>query len=130
DIGAFEATSATHLVVTTSPPETVTAGAPFGLTVNAEDDAGTLDPNFNSSVTIALASNPGNDTLGGKLTVTASNGVATFSGVLLHNAGIGYTLQATGGGLTPATTTPINVTTPIHLPTPPPPPLRATAGPP
>ena len=42
---------------------------------------------FNGTVTLALASNPGGSTLGGTLTVTASGGVATFSGLTLDKSG-------------------------------------------
>ena len=77
----LDQTSSTHLVVTQQPPASVTAGTPFGLTVEAEDSSGNLDSSFNGTVTVALANNPGGATLGGTLTVTASGGVATFSGL-------------------------------------------------
>src|SRR5207302_1235655 len=48
-------------------------------------------------------------TLGGTLTATAVNGVATFAGLTLDKAGTGYTLQASGGGLAAATTNAVNV---------------------
>ncbi len=91
-------TNADHFVVTQQPPASVTAGSPFGLTVQAEDSSGNLDSSFNGTVTVALASNPGGATLGGTLTVTASSGVATFSGLTLTKAASGYTLA----GLQPA----------------------------
>ena len=68
------------LVVTAQPPASVTAGTGFGLTVTAEDNSGNVDTSFNGTVTVAMASNPGGATLGGTLTATAQNGVATFSG--------------------------------------------------
>src|SRR5262249_19231676 len=72
-----------NLVVTTQPPASVTAGNSFGLSVQARDSSGNLITSFNGTVTLALASNPGGATLGGTLTVTASGGVATFSGLTL-----------------------------------------------
>ena len=45
------------------------------------DPYGNVDPTFNGSVTLALASNPGSATLGGTVTVNAINGVATFAGL-------------------------------------------------
>jgi streptogramin lyase len=87
-----------QLVVTTEPPSSVTAGSGFGLTVTAEDSSGNLITSFNGTVTIALATNPGGATLGGTLSVTASSGVATFSGLTLNKAASGYTLYASGGG--------------------------------
>ena len=59
---------------------------------------------------MALASNPGGATLGGTLTVTASGGVATFSGLTLTKAASGYTLQVSGSGVDSVTTSAITVT--------------------
>src|SRR5262249_27367978 len=50
-------------------------------------------------------------TLGGTTLVAAGAGVATFTNVKLNKVGTGYTIQASGGGLTPLpTTSGINVT--------------------
>jgi streptogramin lyase len=103
-------TNAAHFVVTTQPPSSLTAGSPFGLTVQAEDSSGNLDSSFNGTVTVALANNPGGATLGGTLTATASGGAATFSGLTLTRAASGYTLQVSSNGLTAATTSAITVT--------------------
>jgi streptogramin lyase len=89
----------TQLVVTQQPPASVTAGSPFGFTVTAEDASGHVVSSFNGTVTVGLANNPGGATLGGTLTATASNGVATFSGLTLNKAASGYTLAASVGGL-------------------------------
>ena len=97
-------------MVTQQPPASVTAGSPFGLTVEAEDSSGNLDSSFNGTVTVALANNPGGATLGGTLSVTASNGVATFSGLTLNKAASGYTLLVSSSGLDSATTGAITVT--------------------
>jgi streptogramin lyase len=88
-----------NLVVTAQPPASVTAGSGFGLTVQAQDISGNLITSFNGTVTVALGSNPGGATLGGTLTVTASGGVATFSGLTLTRAASGYTLVASTSGL-------------------------------
>ena len=87
----------TDLVVTQQSPASLTAGAPFSLTVDAEDGSGNLLSSFNSTVTLALANNPGNGTLGGTVTATATNGVATFFGLTITSAASGYTLVATSG---------------------------------
>jgi hypothetical protein len=109
---AFNVTAgtATQLVVTAQPPAGVTAGSGFGLTVQAEDSSGNVDPTFKGSVTVALGNNPGGGALGGTLTMTASGGVAAFSGLTLGKTATGYTLEATSGGLTAATTNPFHVT--------------------
>ena len=96
--------AASHLVVTSQPPASVQAGIGFGLIIVVEDAFGNVVTNFSGSVTLALGSNPGQSTLGGTLKVTVKNGVATFSGLTLNKAGTGYTLRATSGSLTSATT--------------------------
>jgi hypothetical protein len=92
---------ATHLVVTSPLPDSVAVGAPFGLTVTAEDDAGHLATSFAGAVTVALLSDPRGASLDGTLTALASHGVATFSGLALDKTG-SYILQLSGGGLTVA----------------------------
>jgi predicted outer membrane repeat protein len=112
DIGAFEYQApepATQLVITTEPPSSVTAGTSFGLVVTAETASGSVATAFNGSVTLVLANNPSGAALGGTLTITAANGVATFSGLTLDRTGSGYTLQVSGNDLT-ATTSAITVT--------------------
>ena len=93
------AAPATHLVVTTEPPGSLTAGSAFGLVVSAEDGFGNVDPSFDGGVTLALASNPGGATLGGTVTVTAGAGVATFSGLTLNRAAAGDVIAVSSGGL-------------------------------
>ncbi len=106
----------TQLAVTTQPPGSVTQNTPFGLTVADEDSAGVVDTSFNGTVTISLGNNPGGSTLGGTLTATAVDGVATFSNLTLNNAGTGYTLHATASGLTATNTGSFNVTAPVSAP--------------
>ena len=121
---SFNATDS--LVVTTQPPSSITAGAPFGMVVTAEDSSGNVDTTFNGSVTIF---NPADANLGGTLTVTAVNGVATFSGLTEDQAGSNNWLLATSDGLictsqlfqvTAETATQLAITTQ--------PPALATAG--
>ena len=102
--------ASSQLVVTAQPPASVTAGSTFGLTVTAEDSSGNVDSSFDGTVTLAMANNPGGATLGGTLTETATNGVATFSDLTLDKAGTGYTLQASADGELPVTTSSIDVT--------------------
>jgi streptogramin lyase len=102
--------STNQLVVTTQPPASVTAGSGFGLTVTAEDGSSNPITSFDGTVTVALANNPGGATLGGTLTATASNGVATFSGLTITTAASGYTLAASASGLGEGVTSAITVT--------------------
>jgi streptogramin lyase len=99
----------TQLAVTTQPPSTLMPGQGFGLVVSVENSAGNADPDYTGTVSIALANNPGTGSLDGTLTEPVFNGVAVFSGLGLKIAGGGYTIQATGTGLSSATSTPIRV---------------------
>jgi hypothetical protein len=89
-------TSSPHLVMTQQPPAGLTAGNPI--------------TSFTGAVTVAIADNPGGTTLGGTLTATALNGVATFSGLTLNRAAIGYMLNAYASGLGGVVTSAITVT--------------------
>ena len=102
-------------------------GVPFTLYVFALNAQGNPDPTFTGSVTLGLATNPGNSVLGGTLTVNAVNGVATFSDLTITNPGSGYTFEATSDGLTSATSVPIDVE-PYQLVLTSPPPDSVTAG--
>ena len=51
--------AAAKLVVTTSPPSTVTVRRPFGMTVKVEDGAGNLAVGFTGKVTVRLKNNSG-----------------------------------------------------------------------
>jgi streptogramin lyase len=105
--------AATQLVVTAEPPDGVAAGTSFGLTVSAENSVGTIDPSFSGQVTVTMGSDPGDGQLGGALTATAKNGVATFSGLTISEPGSGYTLAVTGGGLSGAETSSFAVSAPL-----------------
>jgi virginiamycin B lyase len=102
-------TSSMHLVVTQQPPSSVTAGSGFGLTLQAEDSSNNPVTSFNGTVTVGLATSPGGTTLGGTVTVAASGGVATFSGLTLTQVASGYTLYVSSSGPTSTTTNPFNV---------------------
>ena len=99
---------ATHVVVT-SQPANVVAGSSDSLVVQLEDGAGHLDTSDEGNVTLSIATGPAGASLGGTITVTAVDGIATFGNVLVTTAGQ-YTLNATQGGLTPGTTAAFTVT--------------------
>jgi hypothetical protein len=78
--------------------------------VAVQDAGGNVVTTATNSITLAIGTNPG----GGTLTCTtnpraASAGVATFSGCKINRAGSGYTLTATSGSLTAATSAAFNV---------------------
>lgn len=106
---------------TTSAAFNVTAGSPAQLgflvqppvggaadvlgpavQVAIQDAQGATVTSATNSVTLAIGWNPARGRLSGPMAVAAINGVATFSGLSIDSAGP-YTLVASAGGLTPAT---------------------------
>ena len=63
------------------------------------DRLGNVASHASTPITLALGANPGGATLGGTLTVSAVQGVATFPDLSLQPAAEGYTLEATAGAL-------------------------------
>jgi Invasin, domain 3 len=110
--------TATQLVFSVQPTNT-TAGSVItpAVQVSAKDAAGNVVASFTGAVTVALGANPGGGTLSGTTTVTAVNGVATFSTLSINKSATGYTLTAATTGLTGATSAPFNITlgTATHL---------------
>ncbi len=86
-------------------PSAATAGVVItpAIQVTALDDGGAVVTSFSGTITIALAANAGGATLSGTLTRGATGGVATFSDLRLNRTGSGYTLLASSGSLTVAT---------------------------
>ena len=106
------------LVFTTEPSNT-TAGTAISpaVQVSVEDAAGDVATGDNSNVTISLGSLGGDGSLSGTLTEPAVDGVATFNDLSVDKASLGYTLNATDGSLTGATSDSFNVTpgAPSHV---------------
>ncbi|KPJ58692.1 MAG: hypothetical protein AMJ46_13775, partial [Latescibacteria bacterium DG_63] len=104
------AVTATKLVFTIQPSDTV---AGYTITppikVEAQDDLGNTDIDYNTGVSIAILTNPGGGTLFGTTAVSPVSGVATFGDLWIDNAGVDYTLQATSGSLTAATSAEFNI---------------------
>jgi hypothetical protein len=94
-------------------PSNVATGAAISpaVEVAVQDSAGNTVTAATNPVTIALTAGTG---LGGTLTVTPQNGVATFSDLALSTAG-SYTLVASSSGLTSSTSAGFTVTTPVKL---------------
>ncbi|MDG2535816.1 Ig-like domain-containing protein [Sphingomonas sp. HITSZ_GF] len=80
------------------------------ITVRILDASNNLVSSSTAQVTLAIANNPGSGTLSGTTTVTASGGVATFTGLSINKVGTGYTLSASSSGLTGATSNAFNIT--------------------
>src|SRR5207244_4696968 len=63
-----------------------------------------------ASIVLGLGSNPGNATLSGTATLTATSGEATASDLSLEKAGAGYTIVASSAGLQGVTSGPFSIT--------------------
>lgn len=102
----------------TQQPSSVGTDAPItpAVVVAVQDATGALVTTATTTVTLTIASNPGGAALSGNTSVAAVNGVATFSTLALNRAGTGYTLSASGGGLTSATSTAFTVTSQVTIP--------------
>ena len=89
------------------PPNPAVAGSVFSLavTVEVQDSDGNKVAGSTASVTVAIGTDPsgGTATLSGTKTVAAVNGLATSSTLSIDKAGAGYTLAASSGVLTGAT---------------------------
>ncbi len=114
-------TTPTKLAFSTQPSG-ATAGSAFTTQpkVAIQDAGGNTVTSSSAPVTLAITSGTGASgaVLSGNATVNAVNGVATFSGLSINLAGTGYTLTATSGSLTPAVSSPFDVTTtPVGPPT-------------
>ena len=122
-------TSATSASFTISPPEGGTAPTPVKLTfvqqpsnastqttispavqVMIEDANGNAVTTATNPVTVALT---GSSALGGTLTVTPHNGIATFSNLAVSAAGT-YTLSATSPNLASTTSTSFTISAPSN----------------
>ena len=101
---------ATQLVFVTQPTSTV-AGAAIDPAPRVEiQDALGNRVNSTAGVKLDIGTNPGTGVFSGTLTVSAVAGVATFTGLSINRTGTGYTLAATSGALTQATSTVFNIT--------------------
>ncbi len=97
----------------TQQPSSSTAGVAFATQpqVTVQDQFANTVTTYTGNVTLAIGTNPGGGTLSCTTNpLAASGGVATFSGCRINNAGTGYTLTATSGSLTSATSIAFNVT--------------------
>lgn len=107
---------ATHLAFSVQPSSTPAGQAMSPApSVVALDDAGHVATTYSAPITLTVNTNPTGAspaTSGTSLPVqvTPTNGVATFTGVTFSAKGYGYVLGATSGSLTPASSSPFDVT--------------------
>ena len=98
-------------LVFTGQPSTVGAGATIPtVQVTAHDQFGNTATSYAGLVTVELGTNPGGGALSGSATQAAAAGVATFSDLSIDKAGTGYSLTASGAGLSAGSSTAFNIT--------------------
>ena len=88
------------------------AGAPItpAVQVAIQDASGNTVTTATTSVTVAIGTNPASGTLSGTTTVSAVNGMAAFTNLRIDKVGTGYTLTASGTGLTGVTSSAFTIT--------------------
>jgi hypothetical protein len=100
-------------------PTTVASGAtiiattpvnPSAITVRALDVNNNFVASYATDIVIAIGTNPSGGALLGTLTQTPSSGISTFNDLSINFYGTGYTLSATSGSLTAATSSVFNIT--------------------
>jgi uncharacterized protein (TIGR03382 family) len=96
----------------TGQPGNSTAGAAIApaVSVTVRDANGNTVTASSMSITLALSTNPSGGTLAGTLSAAAVNGVATFGDLSIARAGTGYTITASSGTLTSATSSAFDIT--------------------
>lgn len=112
DINRLEVT-ATKLAFTQQPTTTSINGtmAPSPQ-VSAVDGFGNVDLDYTTGNVVVTSTGT---MTGSPISAPYSNGVATFASVEHTMAGTGFTLSATSGTLTSATSTPFDITTIVYL---------------
>ncbi|HJS42094.1 MAG TPA: hypothetical protein VJ755_01360, partial [Gemmatimonadales bacterium] len=111
DKGTRPSPPPTNLGILTDPT-TATAGVSIApsVAVIALDASGKIVPGYKGNVTIAISVNPAGGTLSGTTTVSAVDGVATFTNLRINRSGVGYRLLVSANGLTPVTTAAFDIT--------------------
>src|SRR5207302_371306 len=101
---------AAKLAFTVQPANTI-AGVSVSpvVRVAVEDTYGNTVTSSSASVTVAIGTNPGDGTRQGTTSASAVSGVASFSNLSIQQAGNGYTLTASSGTLTGATSSAFNI---------------------
>ena len=101
-------------LIFSAQPSTAASAATISpaVQVSVEDAYGNVETADDATtVTAAIADNPGSGTLSGSTTQTARGGVATFSNLSIDKVGTAYTLTATSNPAHgTATSTPFNIT--------------------
>jgi hypothetical protein len=102
------AAASTLSLIQTPASGTVNQALSPSLQIAVKDQFGNVVTGNTSTITVAMASGPGGLASGSTTSVSAVNGVATFSNLMLNATG-SYTLGVSDGSLTGATTSSITI---------------------
>jgi alpha-tubulin suppressor-like RCC1 family protein len=101
---------ATKLAFVTQPTGAIANATMSSVQVAVQTASGqTLTADNATQVVLAIGTNAGGGILGGTLTATVANGIATFANLSIDKAGNGYTLTAASNALTGATSASFNI---------------------
>jgi hypothetical protein len=103
------AATPTKLVVTSAPTSGRATNALADFVVSVQDVNSNVVTAFTGPVTVLLGGGTAGATLTGTTTVTAVNGVATFTALGIGKAGTAYSLTASASGLSSATSAPFDI---------------------
>ncbi len=108
----------TQLVFIVQPSQAI-AGEPMASVVEVElrNASGARASTATNAITVALGANPGGATLSGTTTVNAEQGVARFTDLQIDRGGADYTLVASSGSISSATSRGFTVVVPLTLAT-------------
>lgn len=104
DLNAI-AVVATKLAFTVQPSTTGVNATMISVTVKATDNCGNVDTDFTGSITLTSTGTMS----GASITVSAVNGVATFSGMIHTVVGTGFSFTASAFGVTSISSIPFNI---------------------
>jgi alpha-tubulin suppressor-like RCC1 family protein len=112
---SFEVTSGPPAKLSIFVPMAVNAMEPItpAVEVTVVDAAGNRVWGATDRVTVALGANPAGGTLTGTKTITAANGVASFSNLVIDKTGANYTLAASAPNISGATSGPLEARKPL-----------------
>ena len=115
-IGEIPPTAPPHLAFSVQPTNTVLNQAILpAVQVEVRDGVGALVTASTAVVTLFIGTNPSGGVLSGTNTVNAIGGIATFSGLSINQLGEGYTLLASSGALTAATSDEFRIEEPQEI---------------
>jgi len=109
--GASQAQTADHLIFLVQPSNAMAnIGIAPSITVAFVNQLGIIDTSATGTVNLAIAHNPSAGTLSGSLSMNATAGVVSFTGLTIDISGTGYTLAASSGTIVGATSSSFNIT--------------------